>query len=398
MDEVVSRALGEQPAPRVGAIEPFELVEHLDTADRHKDAGVRLSGTTRFAGAKRALLRVVRMYTTEQAAFNHAVLASLHSLNHNIESARVEADQRMARTQAAVTSTEMTVNETVEALRTAVARLADDRATERTELAMLRSRVDLFLEEARRRLPEPFSEEQLRTLTAEADDAWLSPLYAQLEERFRGSRAEVQALQKAYLDDIAALGPAAVVLDIGCGRGEWLELLRDNDITAYGVDTNEPFVAQNVERGLDVRLGDALEHLASLEEGTLGAVTGFHIVEHLEFPTVVRLVDAALRALRPGGILLFETPNPTNVMVGSASFYLDPTHRNPVHPHFLQFLLEARGFAKADIRWLHPAQNVPFTAPGEGTSAEAMQRLVEHLNWAFFGPLDYAVIGRKARA
>jgi O-antigen chain-terminating methyltransferase len=93
--------------------------------------------------------------------------------------------------------------------------------------------------------------------------------------------------------------------------------------------------------------------------------------------------------------VILETPNPTNVVVGSSSFYLDPTHRNPVHPLFLQFLLEARGFVDVELRYLHPSREAGFSLPDDDEPQR--RRLVDHLNWAFFGPLDYAVIGRKAK-
>jgi O-antigen chain-terminating methyltransferase len=259
----------------------------------------------------------------------------------------------------------------------------------------------MLLEEARRRLPEPLDPGQLKTF-ADQLNGKLDPLYKQLEDRFRGSREEIIELQRAYVGDVADLkGGAAPVVDIGCGRGEWLEVLKDNGIPAYGVDINATFAEQNQARGLDVRVGDAIDHLESVPEGSVGAVTGFHVAEHLEFPVLVRLIDAARRVLRPGGVLIFETPNPTNVIVGSASFYMDPTHRNPLHPQFMEFLLGARGFADVEVRYLHPSDEQAFVLPvaKEATAEhDAMSRIVEHLNWAFFGPLDYAVIGRRTSA
>lgn len=408
MDEVTSRALGEPPSTRFDqpGAEPEEIVRHLDTADRHKDAGTRLPGPTRFASLKELAIRFARVYTTEQAGFNHAVLAALHSLSHNIGAVQVDLDQRIGRVQAAVSSSELLhqelsdrlagIERSIDELRAAVFDLARQGAADRTELAMQRSQVAMLLTEARRRLPEPFDREQLETLAAEAEGR-LAPLYEQLEDTFRGSREHVLESQREYLPDILSLPPGTPVVDVGCGRGEWLELLRDNGVAAYGIDTNEQFVRRNVERGLDVRLGDAVEHLSTVDEGSIGAVTGFHIAEHLEFPLLVDMVDAALRALRPGGLLLFETPNPTNVVVGSSAFYIDPTHRNPLHPEFLRFLLSARGFVDVELRFLHPASDIPLPGPDEeAVRSASLEKLVDHLKWAFFGPQDYAVLGRKA--
>lgn len=416
MDEVTSRALGEPGSPRFdtpGAT-PQEIVTHLETADRHKDAGTRLPGPTRFASFKELAIRFARVYTTEQAGFNRAVLAALHTLTHNIGAVQVDLDQRLSRVQAAISSTELLQHElnarverelgerlavmeqTIDDLRAAVFELTQQRAADHTELAMQRSQLAMFLTEARRRLPDPFDREQLEKLAADAE-AHLAPLYEQLEDTFRGSREQILETQREYLPDIESLPKGGPVVDIGCGRGEWLELLRDNGVSAYGIDTNEQFVRRNVERGLDVRLGDAVEHLSTVEEGSIGAVTGFHIVEHLEFPLLVELIDAGLRALRPGGVIVFETPNPTNVVVGSSAFYLDPTHRNPLHPDFLRFLVTARGFVDVELRFLHPAADIPLPGPDEDAVRSAsLEKLVDHLKWSFFGPQDYAVLGRKA--
>ncbi|MDQ1439325.1 MAG: hypothetical protein QOK43_2954 [Acidimicrobiaceae bacterium] len=411
MDEVTGRALGQRaatpgPLRRQQPIEPF-----LETADRHKEAGTRLPGPSRMSALKQAVIRIARLYTVEQATFNQAVLSALLELNVGLNEVRADLDRRLGSSQAALASTDLTLEQTRSAvdrleerlldLRNLLAASNEHRAADRTDLLNLRSRVDMLLEEARRRLPEPLDPGQLKTF-ADQLNGKLDPLYKQLEDRFRGSREEIIELQRAYVGDVADLkGGAAPVVDIGCGRGEWLEVLKDNGIPAYGVDINATFAEQNQARGLDVRVGDAIDHLESVPEGSVGAVTGFHVAEHLEFPVLVRLIDAARRVLRPGGVLIFETPNPTNVIVGSASFYMDPTHRNPLHPQFMEFLLGARGFADVEVRYLHPSDEQAFVLPvaKEATAEhDAMSRIVEHLNWAFFGPLDYAVIGRRTSA
>lgn len=409
MDEVTDRALGRRPATpgpvrRQEPIEPF-----LETADRHKEAGTRLSGPSRMAFLKQAVLRVARLYTVEQATFNQAVVSSLLELNVGLNEIRADMDRRLGSSQAALASTDLSVEQARAAvdqleqrlseLRNLLAEANERQAGDRTELLNVRARVDMLLEEARRRLPEPLDADQLGRFSAELDGK-LDPLYKQLEDRFRGTRQHIIELQHEYLNDVADLKDgSAPIVDIGCGRGEWLELLKDHGIPAYGIDLNRTFVEANQARGLDVRLGDAVEHLESVPEGSIGAVTGFHIAEHLEFPLLVRLVDAARGALRPGGVLLLETPNPTNVIVGSSAFYIDPTHRNPLHPDLMEFLLSSRGFIDVEVRYLHPSDEQAFVAPvaKEGTAEhDAMNRIVEHLNWAFFGPQDFAVLGRRA--
>jgi O-antigen chain-terminating methyltransferase len=191
-------------------------------------------------------------------------------------------------------------------------------------------------------------------------------------------------------------GHSAQLVDIGCGRGEWLELLRDNDISAYGVDPSETFVRSNIERGLDARVADGPSYLREMPESSLGAVTAFHVIEHLSFGQLIELIDGALRALRPGGVLIVETPNPQNLAVGASTFHLDPTHSKPVHPLLLEHLLLARGFLDIELRYLHPAEELQLPVPqSEGKRDEPIHRLIERINEVFFGPKDYAAIARK---
>jgi O-antigen chain-terminating methyltransferase len=238
----------------------------------------------------------------------------------------------------------------------------------------------------------------LRAAAAATIDERASELYAEFEDVFRGSRSEIAQRQKTYLDVLEAAGAEGPVVDIGCGRGEWLELLTQHGIQAYGVDTNEAVLQAARDRGLDVRSGDGLKHLAALPPGSVRAVSAFHFAEHISLSDLMHLLDASLRALRPGGLLILETPNPTNLVVGAASFYIDPTHLRPLHPQFLEFLVKVRGFVDVEVRYVNPLAESQIVLPQMGTDvqAEAMQRVVSQLNWALFGPQDYAVIGRKA--
>jgi SAM-dependent methyltransferase len=172
--------------------------------------------------------------------------------------------------------------------------------------------------------------------------------YRAFEDTHRGSRELIRQRLLVYLPfvkPLAMLSPGLPVLDIGCGRGEWLELLNDHGIAARGVDTDDGMLAACLERGLNVVSVDALAHLASLPGGSLLAVTGFHIAEHLPFGTLQSLFAQALRVLVPGGLLILETPNPENLLVGSANFYIDPSHQRPLPSQLLSFLAEHQGFS-----------------------------------------------------
>src|SRR5262249_52921207 len=145
---------------------------------------------------------------------------------------------------------------------------------------------------------------------------------------------------------------AAPVIDIGCGRGEWLEALRDNGLIGKGIEINRVFIDMCRGRGFEVIEGDAIENLKAMPNDYAGVITSIHLVEHLPFERVIALLDEARRVLRPGGLLVLETPNPENLAVGSRSFYVDPTHRNPLPPETLRWFVEARGFHGARIERL----------------------------------------------
>ncbi len=238
------------------------------------------------------------------------------------------------------------------------------------------------------------SERQAHPLVAGGDrnSNALDAFYAALEERFRGDVSEVKRRLSIYLPylRIAGIGSRErSVLDVGCGRGEWLEVLGEEGIAAAGVDLNLHVVGECRGRGLDVAENDAITELSSRPDKSVGAVTGFHIVEHLPLESIIRLIDESFRVLDPGGLLIFETPNPENIQVGACNFYLDPTHRNPIPPPVLKFFLESRGFEQVEILRLNPS----IAEPVEGDSD-----LVQRFNKLFYGPMDYAVIGRRGGA
>ncbi len=248
-------------------------------------------------------------------------------------------------------------------------------------------RLSLILHDVRR-LAAPGT--QAAAMVEDHQARMLDPLYVAFEDRFRGSRAGIKGRQSVYLDLLRQAGagtPDRPIVDVGSGRGELLELLDEEGLQARGVDLNESMVTLCAKAGLDCLHGDAVSYLAGLEPGSLGAVTGFHIIEHLPFTAMVALLDASLRALAPSGIVVFETPNPANLLVASRWFYLDPTHRNPLPSEMVAMVAEARGFVDVGIRALHPME-ARFEAQDEV--------LARQLDDIFHGPQDYALIARKA--
>jgi SAM-dependent methyltransferase len=254
-------------------------------------------------------------------------------------------------------------------------------------------RLGFLLEEARKHLPEPISHEQIEPMLTEAEHRF-DAMYASFEDRFRGTREDIKQRQSIYLPIVleAKAGTKdAPILDLGCGRGEWLEFLHHEGRIARGVDINRVFLAGCRELELDVVEQDAVEYLRTLKPKSVGAVTAFHLIEHLPLKTLVALIDESLRVLKPGGLVILETPNPENVLVGSLDFYFDPTHRNPLPGPLTQFLLEARGFSSTRFMPLHPCESSDRLTEG----SPQMQRV---FNQFFFGPQDYAVVAYKPKS
>ncbi|NLA36885.1 MAG: methyltransferase domain-containing protein [Actinobacteria bacterium] len=229
--------------------------------------------------------------------------------------------------------------------------------------------------------------------SATAAPSALSFSYSAFEDALRGSPEHVKRLEAVHVETIAALGAEGLpVLDIGCGRGEMIELLRDAGIEARGIDLNAVSVAECVEAGLDVVHGDAVAYLQSLEAGSLRAVIGLHIVEHLTDMERAQLFRAAAHAVAEGGAIIMETPNPENLRVGATTFWLDPTHLRPVPYQLLEFQISEAGFDEVETQRLHPSDDaVAIPADADPLAVE----LAGVLNRLVSGPMDYAVIGRK---
>jgi 2-polyprenyl-3-methyl-5-hydroxy-6-metoxy-1,4-benzoquinol methylase len=271
-----------------------------------------------------------------------------------------------------------------------ITRMERDLHRLKTDHILQERRLTILLEETRRRLPEPLNREQLQVIADESKHL-LEAMYVAFEDQFRGTREDIKERLRVYLPFLkgANLGlQTTPILDVGCGRGEWLELLKEEDLQAQGVDQNRVLVEECRRRGFNALEGEAVSYLCRLPQHSLGAVTGFHIIEHLPFELLVRLLDETVRVLKPGGLAIFETPNPENVLVGSHNFYLDPTHRNPLPSATVKFLAEARGLCRVTIMPLHP---YPASYEVEDTSFELAQRF----NRYFYGPQDYAVMGWK---
>ncbi|MFQ5767552.1 MAG: methyltransferase domain-containing protein, partial [Acidobacteriota bacterium] len=253
----------------------------------------------------------------------------------------------------------------------------------------------------------------------------LDEFYQELENRFRGDPELIRGRQRIYLPILTRAGLGAgsrPVLDLGCGRGEWLGLLKEAGLRGHGLDINSSALAHCRLQGLSVQEADATTHLQTLEAGSVDAVTAFHLVEHLPFRRVLALLKQVERVLAPGGLLILETPNPANLMVSSFSFHLDPTHQTLLPHPLLAYMVESSGLERAEVRPLHPEEEEgrlsreldrrvrsvksgrtggpdsvsPAAAPGSGTSQELPEPAT--LGVLLAGPRDYAVTAWKVES
>jgi len=229
------------------------------------------------------------------------------------------------------------------------------------------------------------------TAAAPASSAELTRYYLTLESVFRGDPDRIRAqLEVDYLHLVtearakAGDGPC---VDLGCGRGEWLDVLAAHGFAAQGVDLNPAMAAAAATHGHDVTLGDALTFLRNLPADSVLAISGFHLAEHLDFALLFRLVAECRRVLKPLGLLILETPNPENIWVATHTFHHDPTHRNPLTPASLEFLVNHHGLETVAVVRLHP---YPPEARLPGNDPVS-----ERLNAMTCGGQDFAVIAKK---
>jgi O-antigen chain-terminating methyltransferase len=217
-------------------------------------------------------------------------------------------------------------------------------------------------------------------------------LYRRLEDALRGGEAKVRAEVAAYVQLAAAHQPA---LDVGCGRGEFLASCREANVTARGVDTNERSVSDLRQRGFAVDLAGVPECFAPLADASLGCVLAMHVVEHLPADALFALFRESARVVRPGGLLMIETPNAEALAMAATDFWRDPTHIAPRHPAALTVLAREHGFEIVEIRAVHElpeGTRIPILP----TDAPELQRVIHAVNDRLYAPPDLRLIlGRK---
>lgn len=397
----------------------------LAQAAEHWEVGTKVPPMHKLRGALRrvatpaakAVLRAAQLVTRDQRDFNGAVLQALQHLRGliggqvdearrtiqemraaigdsiTIEQLQSEREAREAGLAKLVAQNEVQGRalEALQAeLRQAKERLkAEEARREEVQrgLVLQERRLTVLIEEARRRLPGPLEAPQIEVLASEGQKM-RERYYPSFEDAFRGGPDEIRERLKAYLPllrESRAGESKRPVLDLGCGRGEFLRLLADEGCEAFGVDLNEEMVERARAAGLKVESGDAIAYLRALPDASLGAVTAIHVIEHVPLEAILSIFEECARVLMPGGVAIFETPNPENIVVGACNFYMDPTHIRPLHPSTMRFLAEARGLTRVKVENFRP-----MAVPGLGTG-----QVSDWLRSNLFGPQDYAIIGYR---
>jgi O-antigen chain-terminating methyltransferase len=288
-------------------------------------------------------------------------------------------------------------------------RVATALATTRSELVLeafdrrlegllaLRDRLEVVSEEVRAVRGTIAAAAPPPAVAAAAARAAADSAYSAFENRYRGSRDEIRGRLEEYADRLAGCDP---VVDLGCGRGELLELLRERGVAARGVEGNTHAVRGCRERGLDVVEGDLVGFLCAQAAGSLGAVVAVQVAEHLPPAALSALLAEAHRTLRPGGILLLETVNPRSVFGLLEVYNRDLTHERPLHPDTLRFLAAAAGFSdvRVELRTPVPPEAQLRPVPADGlppAAAGALNDNVAQLNALLYGPLEYVLVARR---
>jgi len=313
---------------------------------------------------KRLLRRLQYQVFARQSAFNDAARRVLQQLvaDRSAVGSHAEALRR--------------AQERIAGLERELANLRADSSTMRDHLEQLEAMRD--------------------SLPGEADHELESLDYVSLAARFRGDQQEIADRQRRYVEIFSG---QSNVLDIGCGRGEFLSLLRDAKIDAQGVDIDPAMVELCHVNGLSATHGDALSHLARARDGSFGGIFAAQLIEHLAPGRSVQLVRLMHSKLRPGGVIVIETVNPES-LVALSHFYLDPTHVRPIHPLTLEWLAQTVGFVDVELIYLSPVEDgtrlreLPNgTAVSESTTQ--FNNAIAATNNVLYGPRDYALVAHR---
>ncbi len=370
--------------------------EPIASIEQYRDLLERLNRDWRIEGylpadaslARRVLYQVRRVLARllgPQETFNSEVVQLVNTLAPILSSL-----EQVERYREALAARERRME-------TAFDQLRAEQQELRTVVAVLRQSMhDLVRRGAPSGAPETAGEPEGSPLRTESPSEALSAKYVGFEDQFRGAPEEIAARQREYVEIFAG---ASDVLDVGCGRGEFLALLTERGVRARGIDVNDSMVEVCRQKGLDASKADALGYLRAQPAGSLGGLLAAQVVEHLDPAYLTNLLDAAYAALRPGAPIVLETINPACWFAFFESYVRDITHVRPLHPDTLKFLLQASGFGGVEIRYQAPYpehHKLQRVAPAAlGGASETLNANVDKLNSLLFTYLDYAAIARR---
>lgn len=359
---------------RVFSITRLAVATTEATLRAHIDTSAQASR----AHAEQAATNAAREYAAAAAevAGKEALSAAReHAEAAAVESGRAATAAAREHAEAAVAAATVAVNEQFARLRSEVARI--HRNLERLERPGQATTPAVG--------PAPAVTPAAQGSPALVDDL----LYLAIEDRFRGDPQDISARQERYVPIVSGhVDDTYPLLDLGCGRGEWLALLHEHDVPSKGIDSNISCVEECRSLGLSAEVADLVEVLATSPDGSFGAITMFQVVEHLPFDVLVKVLRDCARVLRPGGVLVAETPNALNLRVAATNFWLDPTHVRPLHPQLLRLLAERSGFGELEDVFLNEI----------GTPLELERRddglkdWLTELSRLIDGPGDYALM------
>jgi SAM-dependent methyltransferase len=371
--------------------EPIASIEHYRDLLERLNRDWRIEGYVSADGslARRALYQVRRVLARllgTQETFNSELVQLVNTLAPILSSL-----EQVERYREALAARERRMEAAFDQLRAEQQEL-------RTAVAVLRQSNHDLTRELSRTAPTHSAPDSAHSAhSAQTSSEALSAKYVGFEDQFRGAPAEIAARQREYVEIFAG---ASDVLDIGCGRGEFLALLKERGVRARGIDVNDSMVEVCLQKGLDASKADALEYLRAQPAGSLGGLLAAQVVEHLDPAYLTNLLDAAYAALRPGAPIVLETINPACWFAFFESYVRDITHVRPLHPDTLKFLLQASGFGGVEIRYQapypehHKLQRVAPAALGD--TAETLNANVDKLNSLLFTYLDYAAIAKRS--
>ena len=371
--------------------EPIASIEHYRDLLERLNRDWRIEGYVAADGslARRALYQVRRVLARllgPQETFNSEVVQLVNTLAPILSSL-----EQVERYREALAARERRMEAAFDQLRAEQQEL-------RTVVAVLRqSNHDLVREMSQRPAGGAGPAAASTVATGVTSSEALSHKYVGFEDQFRGAPEEIAARLAGYVESFAN---ASDVLDVGCGRGEFLALLQARGVRARGIDVNDSMVEVCVQKGLEASKADALEYLRAQPPGSLGGLLAAQVVEHLDPSYLTSLLDAAYAALRPGAPIVLETINPACWFAFFESYVRDITHVRPLHPDTLKFLLIASGFNQIEIQYRVPypehekLQPVPANA-SLGDATETLNANVKKLNQLLFTHLDYAAIARR---